>query len=101
MLWLDIEDNPSHNCGWGVDFASNCQYMVELVQAIRDNGRTPGIYASHYMWNRIFGSADACQKFTDVPLWYAHYDSKQTFSDYPAYPFGGWTQPAIKQFTDG
>ena len=36
-----------------------------------------------------------------MPLWYAHYDDKKTFDDYKALPFGGWTEPTIKQFTAG
>jgi hypothetical protein len=33
-----------------------------------------------------------------LPLWYAHYDNKQDFSDWEANKFGGWTSPSIKQF---
>ena len=31
MVWLDIEKNPSRGCGWGTNYASNCQYVRELV----------------------------------------------------------------------
>lgn len=31
-----------------------------------------------------------------LPLWYAHYDNSQTFSDYDV--FGGWSKPAVKQY---
>ena len=35
-------------------------------------------------------------QFSQYPLWYAHYDSNPSFSDW--YPFGGWSSPAIKQY---
>ena len=97
MIWLDIETNPSPGCSWAsFDTYSNCMYVGELVQAIRNQGRAPGIYASYYMWQSIMGSANACTNLGDVPLWYAHYDGKDNFSDFV--PFGGWTKPNMKQY---
>ena len=63
---------------------------------MKDNGKVPGIYASYYMWESIMGTAKSCPDVAGTQLWYAHYDNKQTFSDYA--PFGGWTKPAIKQY---
>lgn len=48
------------------------------------------------MWQSIFGSFTACHTVASHPLWYAHYDDKQTFSDFAA--FGGWTKPHMKQY---
>lgn len=48
------------------------------------------------MWTRILGSPTACQRFTDKPLWYPHYDGAQSFDDFT--PFGGWTVPTYKQY---
>ena len=31
-----------------------------------------------------------------MPLWYAHYDNVQAFSDFK--PFGGFSKPAMKQY---
>lgn len=31
---------------------------------------------------------------------YAHWDGNPAFSDPSAWSYGGWTKPAIKQFTD-
>lgn len=42
------------------------------------------------------GSPSNCAKFSDFPLWYAHYDGIPSFSDFK--PFGGWTKPTIKQY---
>jgi hypothetical protein len=37
MIWLVIETNPSSGRSWGAyDTNSNCQYVSELVQAIRN-----------------------------------------------------------------
>lgn len=26
-IWIDVETNPSPNCGWSEDFAKNCLYL--------------------------------------------------------------------------
>lgn len=72
--------------------------MQELVQAVEARGRSVGIYASGYMWNQIVGSKDACTNFANYPLWYAHYDGKESFDDWPTSKFGGWTTPTMKQY---
>jgi GH25 family lysozyme M1 (1,4-beta-N-acetylmuramidase) len=72
--------------------------MKELVAAIKNRGRAVGIYASGYMWNEILGSKEACPSFTDVPLWYAHYDNNPAFDDWTTSKFGGWAAPTIKQY---
>lgn len=51
------------------------------------------------MWNQILGGYDVCKKFTDLPIWYAYYDLVPNFDDWEKYKFGGWTQPALKQYT--
>lgn len=48
------------------------------------------------MWAQIFASKTACPSVGWVPLWYAHYDKSQSFSDFTS--FGGWSKPTIKQF---
>lgn len=97
MMWFDIETNPSPNCGWS-DASTNCNFMLQLIQAAQGLGIHPGIYASAYMWGNIMG--DGCTVGADngVPLWYAHYDQNPSFSDFS--PFGGWTKPNIKQYWD-
>jgi GH25 family lysozyme M1 (1,4-beta-N-acetylmuramidase) len=66
--------------------------------AIQNRGRAVGIYATAYMWNQILGDKTACPKFTNIPLWYAHYDSTQSFDDWTNNKFAGWTTPTIKQY---
>ncbi|TNV75744.1 hypothetical protein FGO68_gene141 [Halteria grandinella] len=100
-IWLDVEINPWPGCGWDTfSFESNCEFLKELVQAVRNANQTVGIYSSHYEWTSLFGTDTACSHFTDVPLWYAHFDSNKTFDDYYRLPFGGWTKPMIKQYID-
>ena len=70
--------------------------MTEIAKAIQSHGKTPGIYASHSMWESIMGSASACTGLSSHPLWYAHYDKNPSFSDYSK--FGGWTKPYMKQY---
>ena len=71
--------------------------MTELVNAVKARGKTPGIYASYYMWEEIMGSPTACTGLGNVGLWYAHYDGVANFNDFK--PFGGWTKPNIKQYS--
>lgn len=48
------------------------------------------------MWTTIMGGVDKCTKFSNLPLWYAHYDKNPSFNDWQ--PYGGWEKPYIKQF---
>ena len=42
------------------------------------------------------GSTTACKDVAGDPLWYAHYDKKESYGDFVA--FGGWTKPGMKQY---
>lgn len=97
MVWLDVETNPSSGCSWsGYSATSNCGYVQELVSAVKANGKAVGIYSSSSMWQTIMGSRYGCKNVASQPLWYAHYDNTQSFSDFQA--FGGWTKPTMKQY---
>ena len=97
MIWLDIETNPSTGCSWTQGSgASNCQYVTDLVNAVKSHGKTAGIYSSYYMWESIMGTAGSCTSQSGTSLWYAHYDGSPSFSDFRS--FGGWTKPSIKQY---
>ena len=49
QIWIDVETNPSSGCSWAsYSGTSNCQYVTDLVNAIKSHGKTPGIYASYY-----------------------------------------------------
>ncbi len=97
MIWLDVETNPSSGCGWPKNSGTaNCNYVTELVNAVKSKGKTVGIYSSYYMWEDIMGAASSCPGLGSVPMWYSHYDNLASFSDFKK--FGGWSKPAIKQY---
>ena len=96
-LWFDIETNPDGSCAWSSDTSSNCDFLGRMISAGQSLGIQMGVYSSSYMWGSIMGS---CTVGADnsLPLWYAHYDQSQTFSDFSS--FGGWSTPAMKQYWD-
>ena len=51
IVWVDVETNPSPNCGWTTDFVKNCEFLSELVDKLKVKGFPVGIYLSNYMWN--------------------------------------------------
>jgi hypothetical protein len=47
MIWIDVEDNPSSGCSWDAySDQSNCDFVNELINAIKAQGRVPGLYTS-------------------------------------------------------
>ena len=47
MIWIDVEINPSPGCSWASSsFDSNCNFLIELINALSSRGRTPGVYTS-------------------------------------------------------
>ena len=98
-IWLDVETNPSPGCSWKQwTPEQNCQFIQELVDAVRDAGKTPGIYSSRYQWENVFGvgNYNYCSQVSDVPLWYSHYDGKKNFNRFKS--FAGWSEPDMKQY---
>lgn len=63
MVWVDVEANPSSGCKW-TDANSNCQFLQELVNALKGHGMHVGIYASSSQWQSIFGARGNCPYFT-------------------------------------
>jgi len=91
MLWLDVE---------GLDYwswypSNNVQFITEMVDEANARGVTIGFYSSSSQWDPI---TDDTSKFSEYPIWYAHYDHSPDFDDYEA--FGGWAAPAIKQYDE-
>jgi GH25 family lysozyme M1 (1,4-beta-N-acetylmuramidase) len=96
-VWIDAETNPSSGCSWsGHTASSNCDFIMALINGITSHGKTAGIYSSLVQWQGIFGSSSACTTAAKAPLWYAHYDNVQSFSDFK--PFAGWSSPKLKQY---
>jgi hypothetical protein len=99
-VWLDIEENPSTNCGWSSNKATNCATMSRLASAINSTGLFWGTYASEYEWSTLMGTDCVVPLAAQHELWYPHYERppNPSFSDFK--PFGGWRTPTIKQYDD-
>jgi hypothetical protein len=95
-LYLKVIPTVNPVCSWtGYTGAANCLYLKEAVQAVRNIGRTPAVYATSADWKLYFGtSCDTFATDTGAYLWYANYqtngiaNSVQSSADYV--PFGGW-----------
>jgi len=72
--------------------------LKDIVNSYEGHGKKVGIYSNRNNWINIFGGDKNCASFTNLPVWYAHYDNNPSFSDWPNYTFGGWTKPSIKQY---
>jgi GH25 family lysozyme M1 (1,4-beta-N-acetylmuramidase) len=93
-MWLDIEERP-HGLG--------SREMIAQIQEALDTCRAEGtvecgFYTGSGFWYEGTGNTTL---FSDVPLWFAHYDGRTSLSDWPTESFGGWTAPVAKQFSDG
>jgi len=89
MIWFDIEGTQY----WGSNTANNVNFLQQMVDEGKKRGVTMGIYSSASQWGPIMGSST---QFSNLPLWYAHYDNNPSFSDFKA--FGGWTKANVKQY---
>jgi len=91
MVWFDIEQ--CEGC-WN-DAESNADFIGEAVNTAVSmlGGSRIGIYSNAYEWGQVVGGWEGVSSF---PLWYADYDGEQNYNDFS--PFGGWTQPNIKQY---
>lgn len=93
-VWLDVEP-----CGGGcwTNAAANVPYLHAAVSAFQANGFKVGIYSSEGSWGVMGGST----AFSNLPLWYAHFDGVASFSDANEgfATFGGWSStPVFKQY---
>jgi hypothetical protein len=93
-MWLDLEESP-RGLGSRVVIAQ----IEEALDTCRAEGTVEcGIYTGSGFWNDAVGNTT---RFSEAPLWFAHYDRRTSLSDWPRERFGGWTAPAAKQFDDG
>lgn len=93
-IWLDIEGSEY----WLGSSSKNQEWYKQLKDACSSyssSGIRCGVYASKTQWENLFGSSSFVYG-SELPLWYAHYDNKQTFSDFTS--FGGWSTPYAKQY---
>jgi hypothetical protein len=91
-IWLDIEEKPT---GFGV-----AALKAKVDEALEACGDFPcGIYTGKPFWQTYLANTT---KYADagVPLWYAWYDLNPSMSTWSTQKFGGWTQPAAKQYQE-
>ena len=94
MIQLDIEGSQY----WTGNYTNNKTWYQSLVQACEATaGVTCVVYSNYYEWQSIFGSTSYCYG-ASLPLWYAHYDSLCSFSDYMPFGCSAWASPWAKQY---
>ena len=89
-VWFDVEGT------WTSSYSTNQNYLMAMVNQARTIGIVAGIYSSYYQWENIFTLSYQFAYTNEYPLWYAHYDSWDSFGDFNA--FAGWSTPKIKQY---
>ncbi|ELP85375.1 lysozyme, putative [Entamoeba invadens IP1] len=89
-VWFDIEGT------WSSSASTNQNFFMEMMNEARAIGMVHGVYVSKYYWGQFFGSSYTYKYASSTPLWYPHYDSNPSFSDFAA--FGGWSSPLMKQY---
>jgi hypothetical protein len=89
-IWLDIESGGQGSA------SSNHQWMMDALAegGKRIGASRLGIYSSQYEWGQVMGSLSGP---TSYPVWYADYDGQPSFNGFLR--FGGWTNPAMKQWS--
>jgi GH25 family lysozyme M1 (1,4-beta-N-acetylmuramidase) len=88
IVWVDIERRK-----WSKNLEKNRKFLLALIAELGKKAYV-GIYTNYNNWVSIVGADwEALKHF---PLWYAHYDNDDSFSDFE--PFGGWREPSMKQY---
>ena len=99
LIWLDIED--CKGC-WKGTPNERLSFVMLVAITCATKGLKLGVYSGHGSWEQVFGSADFdAQGLKGLPLWYAHYDGVQDYSDWETIKFGGWKAPVMKQYLGG
>ena len=93
-IMLDIEGTKWNEYSQN----ANQEFMLSL-KAVFDQENIPVMVYCGSSWDEYFGTNFT--EFQDSPLIYAHYDNVPSFYDYDYAPYGGWIDPAGKQFWDG
>lgn len=90
-LWLDVEVYPG---------GRSVAELESLVQQGLDacGEMSCGIYTAKWWWDAYMPGSS---RFAHVPLWYAWYDNVARLGTWSYQAFGGWPEPAAKQYTTG
>ncbi|WKY06600.1 hypothetical protein Q1695_006633 [Nippostrongylus brasiliensis] len=94
-IWIQV----TSPINWSANTTVNINFVNSILFRAEQNGINTGIFTNFYDWSQIMGSAAV----SNASLWYWNTygagESNETppiFEDFR--PFGGWTQPTIKQF---
>ncbi len=87
-FWIDAEEtgdvaSPARNAAW----------LTAALAALEEHGVRAGVYSGKWWWDEHMAGSTA---FRETPLWYAEYDGDPDL--YRWTPFGGWRNPAGKQY---
>jgi len=94
-IWIDVEQLSPY---WS-STSNNQQFFNDVVSTLQAAGANVGVYTSKSQWQPIMGSS--FNAGSSLPLWYAHYDQVQSFSDWSSTAignYGGWSSPSMKQY---
>jgi len=100
-VWIDceIDGKGIFNDTVTPTVPGRIQVVRDLVKQIEDAGLSPGIYTAAWWWRPNMGNT---HEFAHLPLWFANYGANDgTLPPYETLPdpFGGWTAPAVHQYT--
>ena len=96
-VWITVQKNQNQGCDWGsFPSAGNCEYLKQLLAAVKARGKEVGIFSDYYSWQSIFRSLTGCPEVGTYPLWYGSNDRQDNFNSYKA--FGGFSLPVQKAY---
>lgn len=98
-VWIDCEID-AYQVGFTdlspVTPGSRVRDIQDCVNIIESAGLSAGIYSAPWWW--IPNTSNTSQ-FSHLPLWFANYPADGHAMPILPQPFGGWTKPAIHQYT--
>ena len=89
-VWMDVEGT------WSSSFTTNQAFFEEMMNQVEAVGAPYGLYVSNHQWENLLSLSYIWPKAGSTLLWYPHYDDWESFGDFE--PFGGFTQPYMKQY---
>jgi len=87
MLWVCVEGT------WTSDRTQNHEILNKFITGFKAAGITPGIQTDDINWQRIMGRDRG--DYATYKLWFIRQDKRP---DGGFRPFGGWRNPAAKQY---
>lgn len=95
-VWVVVQSLKG-TCDWGTMPANlNCEYLKQIIAAVKARNKDVGIYSDYYAWQSIFKSLTACPEVGQYDLWYGYNDHQDNFNSYKS--FGGFGLPSMKAY---